>query len=86
MSSRSPLEHLTATATGSPNPMNGPVGPILTIRCRPDGTAHSRAGTDVDHLSDQDEAVYGTDPENPDTDGDSVPDGDEVAQGTSPLA
>jgi hypothetical protein len=37
-------------------------------------------------LSNQDEAVYGTDPENPDTDGDSVRDGDEIAQGTHPLA
>jgi hypothetical protein len=47
---------------------------------------HSRVDTDADRLSDQDEAVYGTDPENPDTDGDSVRDGDEVAQGTNPLA
>jgi hypothetical protein len=46
---------------------------------------HSRTDTDADRLSDQDEAVYATDPENPDTDGDSVRDGDEVAQGTNPL-
>jgi hypothetical protein len=46
---------------------------------------HSRTDTDADRLSDQDEAVYGTDPENLDTDGDSVPDSDEVAQGTNPL-
>ena len=52
---------------------------------RPD-RAQSRMDTDADRLSDQDEAVYGTDPENPDTDGDSVPDGEEVASGTNPAA
>jgi hypothetical protein len=48
--------------------------------------AHSRVDTDADRLSDQDEALYGTDPENPDTDGDSVPDGEEVSSGTDPIA
>lgn len=40
--------------------------------------------TDQDGLTDSEEAVYGTDPENPDTDGDSYLDGDEVAAGYDP--
>jgi hypothetical protein len=41
---------------------------------------------DGDGLSDEDEAIYGTDPENPDTDGDTLSDGDEVhLYGTDPL-
>lgn len=36
---------------------------------------------DGDGLSDRQEAVWGTDPENPDTDGDGIPDGDEVQYG-----
>ena len=44
-------------------------------------------GTDSDNdgLTDGDEAVLGTDPNEPDTDGDGIDDGDEVALGTSPL-
>ncbi len=41
--------------------------------------------TDGDGLNDEDEAQYGTDPENKDTDGDSYADGDEVAHGYNPL-
>jgi hypothetical protein len=48
--------------------------------------ARSRMDTDRDRLSDQDEAIYQTDPKNPDTDGDSVPDGEEVSSGTDPTA
>jgi hypothetical protein len=47
--------------------------------------ARSRMDTDRDRLSDQDEALYRTDPMNPDTDGDSVPDGEEVNSGTDPT-
>ena len=41
--------------------------------------------SDNDGLSDQDEAIYGTDPLNPDTDGDGYLDGEEVKAGTDPL-
>ncbi|HLD20975.1 MAG TPA: hypothetical protein VJB64_02680 [Patescibacteria group bacterium] len=40
--------------------------------------------TDQDGLTDEEEEVYGTDPENSDTDGDSYLDGDEVAAGYDP--
>ncbi len=41
---------------------------------------------DMDGLSDDDEAVHGTDPDDPDTDGDGLTDGEEVARGTDPTA
>jgi hypothetical protein len=41
--------------------------------------------TDGDGLSDSQEAVYGTDPSNPDSDGDGYLDGGEVANGYNPL-
>ncbi|HEX4825095.1 MAG TPA: thrombospondin type 3 repeat-containing protein [Candidatus Polarisedimenticolaceae bacterium] len=40
---------------------------------------------DGDGLSDDDEAIHGTDPDNPDTDGDGLLDGFEVAHGFNPL-
>jgi hypothetical protein len=47
--------------------------------------SHSNVDSDGDLLSDQDEAVYGTDPNNADTDGDFIADGDEIANGTNPF-
>ncbi|MEA1784603.1 gliding motility-associated C-terminal domain-containing protein [Arenibacter sp. GZD96] len=41
--------------------------------------------SDGDGLTDGEEAVLGTDPNNPDTDGDGISDGDEVLNGTNPL-
>jgi len=41
--------------------------------------------SDQDGLTDQEEAVYGTDPHNPDTDGDGYTDGAEVKSGYDPL-
>ncbi|MBS0659523.1 MAG: VCBS repeat-containing protein [Verrucomicrobia bacterium] len=41
--------------------------------------------SDGDGLADEDEALLGTDPNNPDTDGDGLSDGDEVAFGSNPL-
>jgi hypothetical protein len=42
--------------------------------------------SDEDGLSNDDEILYGTDPNNPDTDGDGISDGDEVhVYGTNPL-
>ena len=42
--------------------------------------------TDQDGLSDSDEALLGTDPQNPDTDGDAIIDGWEVQLGDDPLS
>ncbi|MDT8429716.1 MAG: hypothetical protein RQ757_13245 [Pseudomonadales bacterium] len=41
--------------------------------------------TDEDGLTDPEETLHNTDPNNPDTDGDGVNDGDEVAAGTDPT-
>ncbi|MEA1936627.1 MAG: hypothetical protein U9N04_00765, partial [Patescibacteria group bacterium] len=41
--------------------------------------------SDQDGLSDEMEAFYGTDPNNPDTDGDGFSDGNEVTRGYDPL-
>ncbi|MEK7123226.1 MAG: hypothetical protein AAB855_05230, partial [Patescibacteria group bacterium] len=40
---------------------------------------------DKDFLSDEDEKLLGTNPNNPDTDGDDIPDGDEVDEEFDPL-
>ena len=42
--------------------------------------------SDNDGLTDPEENLHGTDPNNPDTDGDGVSDGDEVAAGTDPTS
>ena len=42
--------------------------------------------SDGDGLSDEEEAIYGTDPHNPDTDGDGYTDGEEVKAGFDPLS
>ncbi len=41
---------------------------------------------DDDGLTDPEENLHGTDPNNPDTDGDGINDGDEVAAGTDPTS
>lgn len=43
------------------------------------------ADADADGLSDEEEVVYGSDPNNPDSDGDGYRDGDEVKNGFNPL-
>jgi hypothetical protein len=45
----------------------------------------SSVDTDGDLLTDGDEAVYGTDPDDPDSDGDGLEDGLEVLRGTDPA-
>lgn len=50
----------------------------------PDNSA-SQIDSDHDGLPDWEEALYGTDPHNPDTDGDGTSDGAEVALGRNPL-
>lgn len=45
----------------------------------------AEADSDSDGLTDAEEELYGTDPENPDTDADGYPDGSEVLKGYNPL-
>jgi len=45
----------------------------------------SELDSDLDGLTDEQERILGTDPNNPDTDGDGVSDGDEVKAGRNPL-
>jgi len=45
----------------------------------------SSLDSDSDGLKDWEEALWGTDPKNPDTDGDGTPDGEEVKEGRNPL-
>jgi len=51
-----------------------------------DPTAATAYDTDCDGLSDEDEVLWGSDPENPDTDGDWVMDGDDTRDDRSPVA
>ena len=51
----------------------------------PTNPADRNLDFEPDNLSNYDEFVWGTNPENSDTDGDGVSDGDEVAAGTDPL-
>ena len=48
-------------------------------------STNSQVDSDHDGLPDWEEALYGTDPHNPDTDGDGTSDGKEVAEGRNPL-
>lgn len=41
--------------------------------------------TDLDGLKDWEEALWGTNPNNPDSDGDETPDGEEIKNGRNPL-
>lgn len=56
---------------------------VWTEVVRPDGVIV--IDTDGDGLSDDEEIVIGTRPDDPDTDGDGVPDGVEVRTGTDPT-
>jgi len=68
-----------------PHELAGGTDPNDPLSPGPD-RSHSRVDTDADHLSDQDEAFYRSDPNNPDTDGDRVADGEEIASGTNAAA
>jgi len=67
---------------------------LLGARADDDGESRPDKGsayvlgldTDQDSLTDDEEAILGTDPRDPDTDGDGFPDGEEVAEGTDPLS
>lgn len=58
---------------------------LLSIVTSPETDTNSQIDSDHDGLPDWQEALYGTDPHNPDTDGDGTPDGQEIALGRNPL-
>jgi hypothetical protein len=72
----------------TPEPTPEPSLPEATsIPFPPAPTEISTFDSDADGLNDSDEALYGTDPGNPDSDGDGLLDGTEVLQlGTSPVS
>jgi peroxiredoxin len=49
------------------------------------GCVDDTLDTDGDGLTDVDEAIYGTDPNNVDSDGDGISDNDEISMGTNPM-
>ena len=92
--------YLVAKIGSSVGDYNGPVdGTLATpsdedandesdgeVAVDPDATVDPMQDSDGDYLIDTDEAVYGTDPNNPDTDGDGYDDYVEVVDyGTNPL-
>ena len=62
----------------------GAAGGMYRLETKPPGVEF--ADTDSDGLTDPQEHLYGTDPNDPDSDDDGVSDGAEVAAGTDPLA
>ena len=72
--------------TATPEPTPEPSVPEATS-VPPAPTEIPVFDSDADGLNDSDEALYGTDPGNPDSDGDGLLDGTEVFQlGTSPMS
>lgn len=68
------------------NTYEAPTSNILVILDPiPEEEPATPVDTDSDGLSDDDEAIYGTDPSNPDSDTDCFSDGNEVSAGTDPL-
>lgn len=57
----------------------------ITLNAQGDSGTNIFSDADDDGLSNEEEKVYGTDPNNPDTDGDSYRDGVEVTSGYDPL-
>ncbi|WP_209404936.1 gliding motility-associated C-terminal domain-containing protein [Pseudozobellia sp. WGM2] len=54
-------------------------------RANPDWQPQGTNDCDNDGLTNDEEAAFGTDPNDPDSDGDGIPDGQEVTDGTDPL-
>lgn len=69
------------------NPPAPPVAPLVNEKAQKNADVAATLNSDADHdgLKAWEEALYGTDPNNPDTDGDGTSDGDEVKAGRSPL-
>ena len=90
--SRWPALYASVGATGGATDGQEDVnknGRIDAGECDPNNIADDAActlDTDGDGLTDLEEGLIGTDPNNPDTDGDGIEDGDEVnVYGTDPL-
>ncbi|WP_129751695.1 gliding motility-associated C-terminal domain-containing protein [Flavobacterium beibuense] len=86
-----PLDSCSPVPTGGcPTDADGDGSPAGTDPddnnpCVPDNTAGA-CDQDGDGLNNTQEAIYGTDPTNPDTDGDGINDGSEITNGTDPLS
>ena len=69
-----------------PPPDTGDVTPDGGVRDTGVDAGPPPPDRDGDGLSDDDEAIHGTDPDDPDSDDDGLTDGEEVRLGTDPLA
>lgn len=66
----------------------GPQSPAVSFTIDPEAGSQSQGGSedsDGDGLTDAQETLLGTDPNNPDSDGDGVEDGQEVSDGSDPT-
>lgn len=70
--------------TGDANTLTGS-GPTGSFETSETAVSNPTGDDDDDGLTNAEEVVWGTDPQNPDTDGDGFNDGDEVAAGHNPT-
>lgn len=71
--------------TNRPVNTNTQVNTNTTVNTNTSINTNGSADPDVDGLTNDQEATYGTNPNNPDSDGDGFLDGDEVQNGYNPL-
>ena len=78
-------EHRSRSSIPRATTMIPSTGPASGVGGTPGGPPSPDTDSDGDGLTDSQEAVIGTDPNNPDSDGDGSGDGAEIAAGTDPL-
>ncbi|KXK26370.1 MAG: hypothetical protein TR69_WS6001000372 [candidate division WS6 bacterium OLB20] len=82
--SPSPSPTVTVTSVPSSTPTTTPSN-TTSVTATPTPTGDTEVDTDGDGITDSEELVLGTDPDNPDTDGDGLEDGLELEIRTDPL-